>query len=222
MAEFDPDRCAKFDQVGDTVVWRGNIPINAAGEFAYHEMAVALDLDPDVALIDVSLIDNVQGSERPQWLVEIAAYGVPVTDFPGGPDIPPQFNQAGWRPGTLRGDGVRLRNGNAPGHLVWWPIEGGQDSIVLGPDERSYNFIGLVEYLGVLRKAHGVMLYVHCMNGTDRTGAVVAGYAIRHLGKTLEEALELADSVRSAGTMTPDYKALVTAYDRWLKDRDPS
>lgn len=219
MAIFDPARCAKFDQVGATALWRGNIPINAVGEFAYHEMREALGFGRDVALIDVSLIDNVRGGERPQWLVELGAYGIPITDFPGGPTIPPQFNQPKWRAATLRGRGVHVDGDLAPGSLVWWQIEGGSNPTVLGPDTCSYNFIGLIDYLGVLRKASGALLYVHCMNGTDRTGAVVAGYAIKHLGMSLDSAFDLAKSVGPAGVMNPDYVELVTAYDRWLKTR---
>lgn len=216
MAVFDPARCAQFDQVSGTTVWRGNIPINSAGKFAYHEMAAALEFESDVAFIDVSLIDNVPNSERVQWLVELDAYGVPESEFPGASDIPPQFNQPGWCAATLRGDGVHLGTGTAPGHLLWWQIEGGHDSIVLGPETRSYNFIGLLEYLGILRGHPKSLLYVHCMNGTDRTGAVVAGYAMRYLGASLEEAFELANSVGPAGIMNPDYRALVTAYHQWL------
>jgi len=222
MAVFDPNRCALVEMCDHTPVWRGNIPINKSGDFAYHEMAVALDIEPGHALVDVSLIDNIKGSERPQWLVELKAYGVPVSDFPGGPNIPPQFNQPKWSPARLLGDGIRLRNGTAPGHLCWWQIEGGEDGIVLGPAVQSYNFIGLIDYLGILRQGDGLFIYFHCMNGTDRTGAVVAAYAMRHMGMGLEEAMRLAASVPAAGVMSESYKNLVAAYAKWLEQNPPS
>jgi protein tyrosine/serine phosphatase len=57
-------------------------------------------------------------------------------------------------------------------------------------------------------------VYVHCRNGTDRTGASVAAFAMREMGYTLDEAFKLADSVKAAGTMNSDYVALVKAYVR--------
>jgi hypothetical protein len=220
MAVFDPDRCSCIDKTDTTAVWRGNIPINKKGDFAYHEMVIGLDLDPDTILVDVSLIDNINGGEREQWLVELGAYGVGVTTFPGGSDIPPQFNQPNWNPAQLLGDGVKLKHGKAPGHLVWWQIEGGHDGIVLGPETKSYNFIGLLKYLGELRKLDKVLIYIHCMNGTDRTGAVVAAYAITYLDMDLEQAMAFADSLKPAGVMNDDYKALVKAYWEWFGHLD--
>ena len=222
MAVFDPNRCALVEMCDLTPVWRGNIPINKVGEFAYHEMAVALDIEPGQALVDISLIDNIKGGERDQWLVELNAYGVPVSKFPGGTNIPPQFNQPKWDPAHLLGDGIKLRNGMAPGHLCWWQIEGGHDGIVLGPEKQSYNFIGLIEYIGILRQGDGLFLYFHCMNGTDRTGAVVAGYAMRYMGMDLHAALEFAASIPAAGVMSDPYKDLVGAYAIWLGQNPPS
>ena len=222
MAVFDPARCSLVERCDHTPVWRGNIPINKHGDFAYHEMALALDLEPGCGLIDVSLIDNIEGAERDQWLVELKAYGVPVIDFPGGPGIPPQFNQPKWNPGRLLGDGIKLRNGTAPGHLCWWQIEGGHDGIVLGPETQSYNFIGLLEYLGILRQGDGLLVYFHCMNGTDRTGAVTAAYAMRYMGMGLDMAMAFAASVPDAGVMSEPYKQLVAAYSRWLAENPPT
>lgn len=219
-AVFDPHRCACFDKVGTAQVWRGNLPLNKEGEFAYHEMAVGLDLEPGTRLIDVSLIDNVQNSERDQWKIELDAYSVPGSLFPPGPAIPPQFNQTNWNPAQLLGDGIKLKNGSAPGNLVWWQIEGGHDGIVLGPAVQSYNFIGLLKYLGELRQLDDVLIYIHCMNGTDRTGAVVAGYAITYMEMDLDAAMELANSLVPAGVMNPDYKALVRAYWEWFGHLD--
>lgn len=222
MAFFDPDRCRCIDRIGSTQIWRGNIPINANGAFAYHEMVAGLGMGPDTLLVDVSVIDNVKGGERPQWLVELGAYGVPVTEFPGGPTIPPQFNQANWDPGCLLGDGIKVPNGKAPGHLVWWQIEGGANPITLGPSPKSYNFIGFLEYLGALRKLKNALVYIHCMNGTDRTGATVAAYAMRYLGMDLQAAMKLAAAVPQAGVMNKDYKELVGAYAKWLVQNNPA
>lgn len=220
-AVFDPQRCACIDTVGTTQVWRGNLPLNKDGKFAYHEMAIWLDLEPDTVLVDVSVIDNVAGSERPQWIVELEAYDVPITHFPGGPTIPPQFNQANWNPAQLLGDGIQIRHGKAPGHLVWWQIEGKANPITLGPATQSYNFIGFIEYLGVLRQLDKALIYIHCMNGTDRTGATVAAYAMRYLGMSVDEAMKLSDSVPAAGIMNDDYKELVQGYADWLKGKPP-
>ena len=222
MAHFDPTRCSCIDKAESTQIWRGNIPINEDGKFAYHEMAIALDLEPGTSLLDVSLIDNVKGSERDQWEVELDAYEVPLSDFPGGKDIPPQFNQANWEPAVLCGDGIKLSHGKAPGHLVWWQIEGGHDGIVLGPDTKSYNFIGLIEFFEALRILPNTIVYFHCMNGTDRTGAVVAAYAMRYLGMELEMAMKLAASLPAAGVMSTPYKELVEAYAGWLKENPPT
>jgi hypothetical protein len=222
VATFDPSRCALVEREGSNQVWRGPIPINASGNFAYHEIAVALDLDPGFSLVDVSLIDNIKGGEREQWAVELKAYGVSMSEFPGGKDIPPQFNQKNWNPAQLLGDGVHLVNGTAPGRLVWWQIEGGHDGIVLGPDTKSYNFIGLMEFFEALRLLKDTVVYFHCMNGTDRTGAVVAGYAMRWMGMNLDDAMNLANSVGPAGQMNDDYKKLVEAYASWLEKNPPT
>jgi hypothetical protein len=217
MAVFDPTRCSCIDKVGTAQVWRGNIPINKNGDFAYHEMVVSLDIEHETSLVDVSVIDNIAGGERDKWLIELGAYGVGVTAFPGGKDIPPQFNQPNWNPARLLGDGVKLKHGKAPGHLVWWQIEGNANPITMGPDPKSYNFIGFIEYLGELRKLDNALIYIHCMNGTDRTGATVAAYAMRYLGMNLDMAMKFANSVPQAGVMNDDYKRLVEAYAEWLK-----
>jgi len=221
MAVFDPKRCSCIDKTGTTEIWRGNIPINKNGDFAYHEMVVGLEIDHDTVLVDVSVIDNIQGAERDQWLVELGAYNVGVTAFPGGVNIPPQFNQPNWDPARLLGDGIKLKHGKAPGHLVWWQIEGNANPGTLGPAAQSYNFIGFIEYLGVLRELDKGLVYIHCMNGTDRTGATVAAYAMRYMGMDLDTAMKFAASVPQAGIMNDDYKRLVAAYAEWLAKNPP-
>lgn len=218
MAAFDPTRTQLIETVGTTQVWRGNIPITTSGAFAYDEIAKALAFRPTTSFNDLSLIDNVQGSEREQWLVELTAYGVKANSaFPGGPNIPPQFNQPNWNPARVMGQQVSSPNGGGAGHIIWWQIEGGSTPDVLGPDKQSYNFIGLIEYMGVLRGYANSILYFHCMNGTDRTGAVVAGYAMRWMGKTLDEAMALAASLPAAGIMSQPYQTLVQTYAGWLQ-----
>ena len=192
-AVFDPARCACIDKTESTQIWRGNLPLNKNGEFAYHEMVVALDIEPDWQIIDVSLIDNIEGAEREQWMVELLTYGLHPVIFPDIPNTPPQFNQPNWDPRRLLGDGIHLKNGLAPGSWVWWQIEGGHDGIALGPEIRSYNFIGLLKYMEKLRSLENAVIYIHCMNGTDRTGAVVAAYAITYMDMDLDQAMEFAD-----------------------------
>lgn len=202
-AVFDPDRCA---HVGMNL-WRGNLPLRADRTFAFDELRQVLGIGPSQHFVDVSVIDNVAGSERDMWQPEMEAFGIDVdATWPcNKPDIPPQFNQDPWTPGILRGSGGDK--------VMWWQIEGGDNPIVLGPDLHSYDFIGYVDRLAQLNRL-GMPVYVHCMNGTDRTGASVAAFAMRVMGYTLDEALKLADSVEAAGTMNADYVALVKAYAR--------
>jgi hypothetical protein len=203
-AVFDPRRCA---HVGENL-WRGNLPLLADKTFAFDELREVLGIGPSDPFVDVSVIDNVEGSERDVWQAEMGAFGINVgATWPRNRiDIPPQFNQVTppWDPGTLHGD---------DDCVMWWQIEGGEDAIVLGPDVKSYNFIGYVERLAELNEI-GCPVYVHCMNGTDRTGASVAAFAMRVMGYTLEDAFELADSVEAAGKMNADYVKLVKAYAR--------
>ena len=220
VAVFDPARCSCIDKTESTQIWRGNLPLNKNGEFAYHEMVVALDIEPGWQLIDVSLIDNIEGAERDQWMTELLTYGLHPVIFPSIPNTPPQFNQPNWDPRRLLGDGVHLKNGLAPGSWVWWQIEGGHDGIVLGPETKSYNFIGLIKYMEKLRSLENSVVYIHCMNGTDRTGAVVAAYAITYMDMDLDQAMAFADSLKPAGVMNPDYRALVKAYWEWFGHLD--
>lgn len=213
MTVFDPTRTACIDETSTTTVWRGNLPIDAGGHLAYPEISAALGLAKDCSFVDVSLIDNIAGGERDRWLLELEAYGVDAdVEFPSGPNVPPQFQQPNWNPGKLLGTTATYPAGSAPGSLVWWQIEGGDTPDVLGPALRSYNFVGLIEYMGVLRQLPSSAVYVHCMNGTDRTGAVVAAYGIRWQGLSLDEAFAKADSLTAAGTMNADYQRLVQAY----------
>jgi hypothetical protein len=217
LTVFDPTRAACIDKISTTQVWRGNLPIDMYGRFAYHAISAALGLPSGAALIDVSLIDNIEGGERDRWQLELDAYGVSAAkEFPSGPSIPPQFNQPSWQPGRMLGKQVSFAGGIAPGHFVWWQIEGGATPDVLGPDARSYNFIGLIEYLGSLRTLKNAFVYIHCMNGTDRTGAVVAAYGIRWEKLTLEQAMAKADALPAAGTMSAAYRELVHAYWDWF------
>lgn len=215
---FDPTRAACIDKISTTQVWRGNLPIDAGDRLAYPAISATLEMPSGASLIDVSLIDNIAGGERDRWLLELDAFGVSAdSEFPAGPNIPPQFNQPSWQPGRLLGRHASYPGGTAPGHLVWWQIEGGSTPDVLGPDARSYNFIGLIEYLGSLRSLKNAYVYIHCMNGTDRTGAVVAAYGIRWQKFSLEEAMAKADSLPSAGTMSIAYQQLVQAYWEWFE-----
>lgn len=210
-AVFDINRCAHVAKT----VWRGNLPLRADSTFADGELRNLFHIPDTSHYIVVSLIDNVNGSERDPWLTEMGAFHVNVADFfpQNRDDIPPQFNQTDppFHPGRCF-----LHSKPKPRSIMWWQIEGGDNEIVLGPSSKSYNFIGLMERMGELCE-RGIPVYVHCMNGTDRTGAVVAGFALRYLNSSLEEAFKLANSVKAAGMMNDDYRALVRAYARHLE-----
>lgn len=205
MTSFDPSRCSHVTQN----IWRGNIPLDAAKSFVWAALKESLSIAPTDPLIVVSLIDNVEGSERDFWLAETAAFAIDTNKvWPQDDLTPPQFNQKSspWKPGKLYG---------SKDQIMWWPIEGGDTSISLGPEKRSYNYINLIERLKDLNNLGGPV-YIHCMNGIDRTGAVIAGIAMSILDYDLNSSIDLANNLESFGLMGSSYVDLVMAYATYI------
>jgi protein-tyrosine phosphatase len=191
--QFDPSRVSQIH----STLWRGNFPIKGR-EVDFDGLAAIIK--PTAGLVEVCLTDNTGELD----LLEILerTYGAKFTR------VSPPFQSVDWNPATI------YQKESDSHFVVWWPIEGGTTPDVTGPNSQSYNFVGLINFLKSFVENDSRSIYVHCMNGTDRTGAVAAGYAIRAMNMNLEEAMSFADSVKSAGTMSTPYRNLVEWYSK--------
>ena len=217
---FLPERIGVCDRIGKNVLIRGVEPlIGDDNHFAYNEICQATGIDlKQYQLIDVCLIDNV--GERWAFAPEMRAFGVdPDKEYPK--TYWPPYLQAGYDPKKLIGRTVTTEGISAIGSMVWWPIEGlpnGQNPTVYleGP---GWNLDGLVGYLMDLMAQENVQVavYVHCMVGSDRTGAAHIGYIMKSTGVSLQKAMDAASKITKAPPpRPPDYMNLVQAYAKYL------
>lgn len=220
-ASFDPKRVAEIRLPGDRsphLLVRGNMPL-VNGYFAYEDIEDALDLTlADDRFISVSLIDNT--GERSSWSMEIDAFGVQGKDYPSV-NWPPYLRQPNWDPSQLLGTdtlsyGGRFYRGRA--NMIWWPFEGMSEQDEAHPEvflhSPGWNFSGLVDHItGMYRdgKAPVSAIYVHCMLGADRTGALHAGLLI-NAGQDVDEAIQIVSNATAAGAPSMDYQRLIRAY----------
>lgn len=219
-----------------------------AYSFAYETMAslfhslIGGDFSlPNYRLVDVCLLVNTPpgstdpASEYQSWLTEMNAFGVDYENqFPsqgtnGYSPAEPPYSQTNppWIWGQLLGSGQVLSEKTYPGSLVWWPLQPGHEST----GSSGYNYPGLIERVSELGRTpadkgtQGNVIYFHCMNGYDRTGAVHLGYLMTygneqnaHQPMSLSEACTIADycTPRSNGknSIAPKtaYQCMVRTY----------
>lgn len=193
-------------------------------DFAYPEIETALNLDfSSDRFISTSFIDNT--GERSPWSAELKAFGEDSGKFPDG-SWPPYIRQPDWNPKTFLGNGNLVYGSlvRSRANLIWWPFEGMSvsDDPKVFLHSPGWDFAGCVEYLYSLytdSKEPATVLYVHCMLGADRTGALHAGLLVR-VGVEVEEALKMVAAATPAGAPSSDYQRLVRAYasDRTVEE----
>lgn len=215
---FIPGRVAVVDTVGTSLLIRGAEPLNTANKFAYTELTQTL---PQVnfhgkTFVDVCLIDNV--GERPDWQIEMVAFGQDPATYPQN-NWPPYTFQPDWDPAAPLGTTLTYPGGTTPGSLVWWPIEGfgrfTDPKVYL--TSPGWDFSGLILCLNGLLASPDVIAYVHCELGTDRTGATVMGYMMKSMGMSYHQALAAA-STGAPEIKCPDqnYLNLAHAYAKTI------
>jgi len=182
-------------------IWRGNFPLTK-GDLDpivdFPQLESLLNVTPDQDLIEICLTDNT-GEVEYLELLELV-YGAKFTRSA------PPFSDPTWDPRHC------FQKADTNRWVIWWPIEGGTTPDVTGPGV-GYNFRGLIAYLTrfIAETINETKVYVHCLNGTDRTGAVAAAIAFEHKGMSAKQAIEFASST-PAGTMSEPYLQLVRHY----------
>lgn len=177
--------------------WRGNFPLTKDRQVDFNQLEQLMGVGGN-GLVEICLTDNA--GEADLLAILEATYGCQFTRH-----LPP-FQEPGWDPSKFHQQPGQQR------WLYWWPIEGGTTPDVMSTP--GYNFIGLVKFVAqIIKENPQRRIYVHCMNGTDRTGAVAAGYAIKYMGAKLDDAISW--SARTpAGRMSQPYVDLVTAFSK--------
>ena len=201
ITTFHPDRIRFIDQVGDNLLYRGNVPI-IEQRFALADLvssmlsrtsrksplnpeAKALTTLPDrYYLVDFSLLNNF-GAEGAASRIE-AQYFV---DNPTGELIHYQLYKRLFKGIVLRDVGRRY------------------DEVVT--DLRQ-------QLLSTSDSPR--IIYLHCKAGLDRTGSITAGYAMKYLGYSYKDAMAI--NLNQGLSRAPDYYSSlgIKHYARYLKD----
>jgi hypothetical protein len=203
-SEFEKSRLRLVDtftrESGTSYLFRGNQPLNSSGQFTYKALQegmkelAGIDLTKH-SLVDLSIVDNNPRTTRPDLENEFAAFGASKKRTRS----PPALQRLSLRveraePGKSFGNTVGRRH---PGSIIWYPVQG------CGPRDdceyvvgKKYDFPGAVERLReqVTATPHCVV-YAHCSSGHDRIGALIAGYQMNYLGRSLEDVIESRDDI---------------------------
>jgi len=208
MGRFHPDRTRFIDQVGNNLLYRGNVPIirvnvpTAHKTFALNEIiasmvspsgrnspvnpkATAPDSIPNPYLfVDFSLL-NKSGRDRAAWGIEKHFF----INRPMDKLIHYELHQLLFK-GVIMRDVGRI-----------------YDQVITA----------LRQQLETTSKLPRI-IFLHCKAGLDRTGTITAGYAMKYLGYSYNEAIGI--NITQGLSRAPDFYATMAAknYARYLRD----
>lgn len=213
--QFDPKRLAVVDISDGNILVRGNLPLVTnngknpclPGQkhcFAYSELNTRMkEMIPDFdiekyEIIDFSLIDN-QGT-KDELTAEINALGMRgLEDIDCGTHWPPYNGGCVWDPKKTYASKTDEKK---PGGFVWWPVYAcnNKDRPCNTTDTdialNKFHFIDASLHLKTLLTTPSEkkrLVYFHCMQGTDRTGALHIAYIMdNNPDITFEEAVRKA------------------------------
>ncbi len=218
MRTFDPARVAVVDSHNGSVLARGPFPVTSSGDFAYSGILQKVGTGPTPhfsSIVVISLIDCT--GEADMLRAELSTFGLPLL---WEPSYWPPYERPDYDPRAAHGSGLRAEDGvSYPGSLSWWPIEGLSADQDPGPflGSPGYDLDGLVNHVrDLLTDPDSRVVYFHCSLGADRTGALAACYAIRHMGMDLTKALDFVSRATPAGPPNADYVRLIEEF--WMQE----
>ena len=233
--EFLPDRIAIVDQTAaGNILVRGNLPMitNSGPDtclpvsrryFAFNELNSELkkrlgdgfDLNT-YEIIIMTLIDNASDIEM--FTAELQSFGLTPQDIYDADGCSTPYKPivdfcSSWTPSTHFGTALTTEGSSHTANIIWWPIyacgsENCSDDYLRGLDK--YKLIDQPAYLktqlnGISSSGKPCLIYFHCMQGTDRTGALHALYLMgENPNLTLPMAFETAEkSTNSKDILRP-------------------
>ena len=93
------------------------------------------------------------------------------------------------------------------------PLMGALVSLPALQNRLARRMVPVVDYIAGEVKADRTTL-VHCRAGKDRTGAVLAGYLIRHRGLSSDEAIHLVRQANPRAMTAPGFARLPELFER--------
>jgi atypical dual specificity phosphatase len=66
------------------------------------------------------------------------------------------------------------------------------------------------------QRASGKHVLVHCLAGKGRTGTVLAGWLMRHQGRSATQAINHLRARQPAAVESPEQEGFLDAYEAWL------
>ena len=212
---YDSKKTVLIDSFNNNFLVRGNEPLLADGSSAYNEINDELkkqigdDFDlKNYTFIDISLISSQPDGDSPpneRFILfdEFLAFGYPFMDTLRSLNLNPPLgwppfmgynldpSKAPWDTYNLYGNKIQVNGNMYDGQFVWWPVQACGDTLsdcvdIVG---RQYGFTELLDFINTLMNERtNTVIYFHCIHGHDRTSVVNAGYIIRHLGVSFDEA----------------------------------
>jgi hypothetical protein len=225
--EFDPERLAIVDQkAAGNILVRGNLPMitNSGPDtclpvsqryFAFNELNSELkkrlgdgfDLNA-YEIIVMTLIDNE--SDLNQFTAELQGFGLTPQNIYDAEACSSPYKPivdfcSSWAPSTHFGTTLTTEGASHAANIIWWPIYACgncETNYLRGLDK--YKLIDQPTYLKTLLNGTSLsgkprLIYFHCMQGTDRTGALHALYMMENdTNLTLPRAFEIIEKATNS------------------------
>jgi hypothetical protein len=208
---FNPNRVAIVDDFEGNLLVRGNLPLvitdpddpDSEYRFAYAELKTKMEGKipgfkiEDYEIIDFALIDNrVSGNKQMTALIK--ALGMEGLGSIHCGDHWYPFQGCDWEPAEIYWSTAVDKK---LAGLVWWPVWACPsipcmgDEIDTALDPKQFNFIDASAFLNELLTTKSEsgkkrLIYFHCVQGTDRTGALHIAYILdKNPDLTFQEAI---------------------------------
>jgi hypothetical protein len=206
--QFNPARVAIVDEFDGNLLVRGNLPLvktdpDSEYHYAWAELKTKMEGKipgfkiEDYEIIDFALIDN-QVSGKVQMTALIKALGMEGLGSIHCGDHWYPFQGCDWEPAEIYWSTAVDKK---LAGLVWWPVWACPsipcmgDEIDTALDPKQFNFIDASAFLKELLTTKSEsgkkrLIYFHCVQGTDRTGALHIAYILdQNPDLTFQEAI---------------------------------